>query len=106
MTHTTTNHTTEPAKGFAVTALVCGIVGVVSGLIPLLAVVALAAGLVAIVFGLLGARRNKQAGTGVGMARAGWILGVAAVILAVIGFVIVDKAFDDLERDLNELNEG
>lgn len=95
----------EPAKGFAVTAFVCGIVGAIFGLIPILALLALPLGIIAVVFGLLGARRNKRAKAGVGLARAGWLLGVTAVILAVIGFVIVNNAIDDFQDDMDQLEQ-
>jgi hypothetical protein len=88
----------------AVAALVCGIVGVVIGLIPILGIGALALGLVAVVLGFISWRRGKAAGRKQG--RAGIILGVVAIVLSVIGMVIVSNAFDDLEDGLDCLERA
>jgi len=92
-----------PAKGLAVAALVCGIVGAFFGLIPLTAFFAMPLGLVAFVLGLLAARKMKRAGHKAGMARAGWILGAIAVILAIIGFAIMNSAVNQLQTDLENI---
>jgi hypothetical protein len=93
-----------PGKGFAVTALVCGIVGAVFGLVPLTFVIAFAGGIVALVFGLLGAHRNKAVGAPAGMARAGWILGVVAIALGILGASIMNQVSNDLDRIQDDLN--
>jgi hypothetical protein len=95
--------TLAPARGLAVAAMVTGIVASVLGLIPLFALFALAGGIVALTLGLVAARKQKAAGFKRPMARAGWILGIVAIVLGVVGMAIVDQAFDDLERDLNEI---
>ena len=90
-------------NGLAVTALVCGIVGAVVGLIPILAIPALALGLVAFVLGILGRRKAKKdprAGRK-GAATAGIILGVIAIALGIAGLVIVNDAVNDLDRSLS-----
>ena len=90
--------------GFAVAALVLGIVGVVFGFIPLLFVIAFPCGLLAVIFGVLAWRSaNKPGGSRKGMAIAGTILGVVALALGVIGAVIVDDAVTDLDRDLDRI---
>jgi hypothetical protein len=64
--------------GLAVAALVCGIVGIPLFFIGILS-------LLGVIFGLITARKVKRSNgtlTGLGMARAGWILGV----LGLIGF--------------------
>jgi hypothetical protein len=85
----------------AVAALVTGIVGAACGLIPLLAFPALVLGLVALVLGLIAARNQKRAGFKRPLARSGWLLGVAAVALGIIGFAIVNSAVNDLQHDLD-----
>jgi hypothetical protein len=95
--------TPVPAKGLAIAAMVVGIVSTVFGLVPILALFALMGGLVALVLGLLAARTQKRAGVKRGMARAGWILGLAATGLAIIGFSIVNAAVDEFERDLEDI---
>lgn len=98
--------TGREGNGFAVTALVCGIVGAVFGLVPLTYLIALALGTVALVFGVLGRRRvkrNPQVGRK-GMATAGTVLGVIALGLGVIGAVVVDEAINDIDGAVDELD--
>jgi hypothetical protein len=76
-------------------ALVVGIVGVVMGIIPLLAIPAIICGLIALVLGISGWRGRRK------LARAATVLGVVAIGLGIVGFVIVDDAIDDLDRELD-----
>ena len=80
----------------AVSGMVLGIVGVIFGLIPILAVPALICGALALIFGGVGlnAVRTDPRRAGKGMAIAGIALGAVAVILAIAGFVIVANAFN------------
>ena len=101
---TTLTPTVTPAKGLAIAALVCGIVGTVTGLIPFLFVIAGACGVVALVLGLIALRTQRKAGLKRrGTARAGFILGVAAVALSIAGYVIVNNALTDLQHDLDDI---
>lgn len=95
-------------NGFAVTALVCGIVGAVFGLIPFTFIIAVVLGLLALVFGILGRRRAKRepAAGRKGMALAGAILGAIALTLGVIGAVIVDEAVTELDEGLSCIEEA
>ena len=74
-----------------------GIVGAVFGLIPLTALVALICGLLGVIFGFIGIGRARKVGAGMGMAVAGLVLGIVAVALSIVGFVIVDEAVRELE---------
>jgi Na+/proline symporter len=83
--------------------LVCGIVGAIFGLIPILGIPALALGLVAFVLGFMGrgrAKRDPTAGRK-GAATAGIILGVIAIALGIAGLVIVNDTVNDLDRSLS-----
>jgi hypothetical protein len=95
----------EPARGMSAAALVCGIVGVVLGLIPLLFVFAWALGLVAVVLGLIARHQRKAAGARRGMALWGAWLGAAALALGVLGFTIMNDAFNDLDNDLEQIDD-
>ena len=84
-------------RGLGIAALVLGIVGTLFGLIPLTGFIAIICGVLALILGLLGVRRAKASGTGKGPPRAGWLLGIAALVLGVIGLVIVTQAVNDLD---------
>jgi hypothetical protein len=89
----------------AVGALVCGIVGAVLGLIPLLYILALALGITALVLGLIARRRVSREPT-IGrktMATWGAALGAVAIALGVIGAVIVEDAVDDIDQAFEEI---
>ncbi len=95
-------------NGFAVVALVCGLIGVALGLIPLFFFLAWTLGIVALVFGLLGRRRAKR-DPHVGrktMATWGAVLGVAALGLGVLGVAIINDAFEDVEQAVDELESS
>jgi len=85
-----------PSNGQAVAALVCGIIGAVVGLIPILAVPALALGVLAVVFGGVAWRKALRGEPRKGMAIAGTLLGGLAIVLSIVGFIIVNNAFKNL----------
>lgn len=93
-----------PAAGMQTAAMVCGIVGSVIALVPILGLIGLALGLVAFVLGAIAWKR--RAGHPRGVAAAGIILGAVAILLGIVGLVIVNNAIDDLDRDINEINES
>ncbi|MDQ3741029.1 MAG: DUF4190 domain-containing protein [Actinomycetota bacterium] len=98
----------QSGNGVAVGALVCGIIGTVLGLIPILFIVAWALGITAFVLGLAGrrkAKRNPHAGRKT-MATWGVVLGVASFALGCAGVAIVNDAFSDVESGLNCLAEA
>jgi hypothetical protein len=84
--------------------LVLGIFGSCFGLIPILGIIAFPLAVVGLVFGIIAiAGANKGVRAGKGMAIVGTILCVLALVLAVIGIVIVDKAFKDLGHSMNDI---
>lgn len=87
--------------GMAVAALVCGIVGCILALIPLLFVFGWCLGAVAVVLGFASWRRGKRAGVRHG--RAGMVLGVLALVLGVVGAVVVNNAVNDLDKNLQDI---
>ncbi|WP_052864584.1 DUF4190 domain-containing protein [Streptomyces niger] len=92
-------------NGLGIATLVLGVIGVLSGLIPLLFWLAGTLGLLALIFGLIGRGRAKRGqATNKGVALAGLLLGIAAMIVAVIGAVItftaVKGAVDEINKSL------
>jgi hypothetical protein len=89
-------------NGLGIAALVCGIVGSVVGLIPILGIPALACGLTGFGLGLGALRRlrHRWADNKV-MTWFGVVLSVLAVVLGIVGIVIVFKATNNLNSQLN-----
>ncbi|GGV93148.1 hypothetical protein GCM10015535_55640 [Streptomyces gelaticus] len=94
----------RPARnGLGIAALVLGVIGAVSGLIPFLFWMAGVLGLIALVLGLAGRGRAKRGeATNKGVTTFGAVLGLISLILAVVGAVITFKAVDDAVNDLNK----
>lgn len=88
-----------PPSGMSTAALVLGILGVLTGLIPLLFFIAFPLGVLALVLGLIAYTRGRR--LGVGQGRAGSWLGGIAVVLSIVGLAIVADAFDDLDDATN-----
>lgn len=82
--------TSAPSNGLAVTALVCGIVGAVLGVLPFTFFVGWILGIIAIVFGVLGRRRfDRDPAVGrKGMATAGIVLGFFTVIVCLVWLML------------------
>ncbi|MFZ3570087.1 DUF4190 domain-containing protein [Streptomyces sp. BH097] len=90
-------------NGLGTAALILGVIGALSGLIPLMFWLAGILGVIALILGLTGRGRVKRGeATNKGIALAGTILGVVAMGLAVFGAYTVFKAADDLVDDLNK----
>jgi hypothetical protein len=90
-----------PAKGFAVTALVSGIVAVALALTFLFGQFGAVLGVIAVVFGFLASRKNKKAGHKRGVARAGMILGLIAIPLGFATAAALGTAVDDVVDDID-----
>lgn len=70
-----------PQNGMGTAALVLGILGII-GCIPIIG------GILAIIFGRIGMRNAEQGlATNGGVAKAGFILGIIGLVLAVIGVI-------------------
>ncbi|MFG2923685.1 DUF4352 domain-containing protein [Streptomyces sp. NPDC048305] len=95
---------TRPARnGLGIAALVLGIIGTVSGLVPLLFWLAGVLGLIALILGLAGRGRTKRGeATNKGVTTFGAVLGLVALILSVVGAVLTFKAVDDVVSELDK----
>ncbi|WP_329038056.1 DUF4352 domain-containing protein [Streptomyces sp. NBC_00178] len=95
---------TRPARnGLGVAALVLGIIGTVSGLVPLLFWLAGILGVIALILGLAARGRAKRGeATNKGVATFGAVLGLVSLILSVVGAVLTYKAVDDVVKDINK----
>ncbi|MFD3946205.1 DUF4190 domain-containing protein [Streptomyces sp. NPDC058579] len=93
-------------NGLGTAALILGIIGTVSGLIPLLFWLAGILGVIALILGLVGRGRVKRReANNKGVTTTGAILGLAALILSVVGAVITFTAVSDAVDEINKAVE-
>lgn len=89
-----------PSNGFGMAALILGIIGVLTGLFPVLFWAAAVLGVIALVLGIAGARRARQGvASNPRMSATGAVLGALAIVLSVIGILIIADVFEDDEDD-------
>ena len=101
----TVERTVEPKNGLGIAALILGIIGLVSGLIPLFFWFAITMGVVALVLGLVGRARVKRGvATNRKSALFGVLTGVGAIAIGIWGATIVFGAFNQLDEDLSEIS--
>lgn len=94
------------SNGFGVTALVLGIIAVVTGFIPILGMGAFILGPLAIIFGIIGlTRKGRKRGTSI----TGIVLGAVGIIVAIIVTAItaafvdgVSQSIDDVDKQMNQ----
>ncbi|MFD8572235.1 DUF4190 domain-containing protein [Streptomyces sp. NPDC059639] len=90
-------------NGLGTAALILGIIGALSGVIPLLFWLAGVLGVIALILGLTGRARAKRGeATNKGVALAGAILGLVAMGLAVFGAYTTFKAVGDAVDEINK----
>ncbi|MFJ3586399.1 DUF4190 domain-containing protein [Streptomyces sp. NPDC090127] len=93
-------------NGLGTAALILGIIGTVSGLIPLLFWLAGILGVIALILGLVGRGRVKRhEADNKGVTTTGAVLGLAALILSVVGAVITFTAVSDAVDEINKAVE-
>ncbi|MBT2398410.1 DUF4190 domain-containing protein [Streptomyces sp. ISL-100] len=97
----------QARNGLGTAALILGVIGALSGLIPFFFWLAGILGIIALIMGLAGRGRAKRGGaTNKGVALAGAILGLISLIMSVVGAVILFKAVDDAVDDINKATSG
>ncbi|WP_028810831.1 DUF4190 domain-containing protein [Streptomyces flavidovirens] len=97
----------QARNGLGTAALILGIIGALSGLIPFFFWLAGILGVIALIMGLAGRGRAKRGGaTNKGVALAGAILGLISLIMSVVGAVILFKAVDDAVKDIDKATSG
>ena len=93
-------------NGLGVAGMVCGIIGLVFGFIPLFGIFfAVPLGILGVVFGAVGLRRAKRGeANNRGVAIAGLVTGILALVIGFILFGAVYSAANDLHNDLNNIS--
>ncbi|MFF6872147.1 DUF4352 domain-containing protein [Streptomyces sp. NPDC012450] len=94
-------------NGLGTAALILGIIGTLSGLVPFFFWLAGILGLIALILGLVGKGRVKRGeANNKGVALTGALLGLAALILSVVGAVItftaVSDAVDEIDKAIKD----
>ncbi|MFF7704370.1 DUF4190 domain-containing protein [Streptomyces lydicus] len=94
-------------NGLGIAALILGILGALSGIPMILFWLAGPLGILALIFGLVGRSRAKKGqATNKGVALAGALLGVVAIILSVVGVIVtltaVSKAVDEVNKQVEQ----
>ncbi|MYT72614.1 MULTISPECIES: DUF4190 domain-containing protein [unclassified Streptomyces] len=90
-------------NGLGTAALILGIIGALSGIVPILFWLAGVLGVIALILGLTGRSRAKRGeATNKGVALAGAILGLIAMGLAVFGAYTTFKAVGDAVDEINK----
>lgn len=87
------------SNGLAIGALVVGIIGLITVWVPFLGIVL---GLVALVLGIVGRKKANETGVGGGMAIAGLIMGVLAILGGILWIVFVAALFNAADQQLQE----
>ncbi|MFD9218809.1 DUF4352 domain-containing protein [Streptomyces sp. NPDC060064] len=94
-------------NGLGTAALVLGIIGTISGLIPFFFWLAGILGLIALILGLSGRGRVKRGeAANKSVTTTGAILGLVALILSIVGAVITFKAVGDAVDEINKATSG
>ncbi|MFJ4870673.1 DUF4352 domain-containing protein [Streptomyces sp. NPDC088757] len=94
-------------NGLGTAALILGIIGTLSGIVPLLFWLAGILGLIALILGLVGRGRVKRGeANNKGVALTGALLGLAALILSVVGAVITFTAVSDAVDEIDKAIKG
>ncbi|MER6913142.1 DUF4352 domain-containing protein [Streptomyces sp. NPDC000594] len=94
-------------NGLGTAALVLGLIGTISGLIPLLFWLGGTLGLIALILGLSGRGRVKRGEAGnKKVATIGALFGLIAMVAGVIGAVITFKAVDDAVDEIDKATSG
>ncbi|WP_406861357.1 DUF4352 domain-containing protein [Streptomyces sp. HUAS MG47] len=90
-------------NGLGTAALILGIIGTLSGLIPLMFWLAGLLGLIALILGLAGRGRVKRGEAGnKGVTTTGAVLGLVAMILSAVGAYITFTAVSDAVKEIDK----
>ncbi|MFC5805487.1 DUF4190 domain-containing protein [Streptomyces formicae] len=94
-------------NGLGTAALILGIIGALSGVIPFFFWLAGILGLIGLILGFSARGRVKRGeATNKGVALAGVILGLVSLVLSVVGAVITFKAVGDAVDEINKATSG
>ncbi|SKA03826.1 protein of unknown function [Pilibacter termitis] len=104
-----TNQERKGNSGFAITALVLGIIGVLGCLIPIVNNVSFIFGILAFIFGLIAILRAKKTNVKNGLGKAGFVLSIVTMIgvfaSQALYSSVLEKASDEIEKNLSSVSD-
>lgn len=75
-------------KGLSIAAIVCGILGIIGGFIPVVSYFTFVLAILGIIFGVIGRKKSTAAyGKASGLATAGLVLGIIGTAFGVLGLI-------------------
>lgn len=96
----------EPRNALGIAALICGLVGLLFGIIPLTGFIAVGLGLVGTILALANRGRLKRRNATNGKTTwTGLTASLAAVAMGIWGISIVFSAVDELDRELEQIEQ-
>jgi hypothetical protein len=78
--------------------MVCGIVSVVLGWVPVVFAIAAVLAVLAVIFGIVGLRRARETGRRRGFAIAGIVTGAVGILAAIVGLIFTIAVFRAIDR--------
>lgn len=82
----------DDGKGMSIAALVLGILGIVGAWFPVVCYFTTVCAVLGIIFGVKGRQKAAAAGVPMGLATAGFVLGIIGTAFAVLGIICVGCA--------------
>lgn len=92
----------KKTSGFGVAALVLGIIGFIFSFIPIINNVAFVLGILAVAFSIVSLVKRKSAG----MAIAGVVTGVLAIIITIAMQATASKALNEVSKGLEQMSDS
>ena len=88
-------------NGLATAGFVCGLVAILFAWMPVFVAIGIVLGTLGVVFGVRGRRRAKEVGSGGGLAMAGTISGIVALVLSIVGIVFTVSLIGEVQDFLS-----
>ena len=88
MPHVQPQPPVNDGKGLSIAAIVCGILGIIGGFIPVVSYFTFILAILGIIFGVIGRKKSAAVyGKASGLATAGLVLGIIGTVFGVLGLV-------------------
>ena len=92
------------SNGLSIAALVCGILGIVGGFIPVVKYFTLVLAILGIVFGVKGQKQAKEYAVSTGLATAGLVCGIVGAAFSAVGVLCALACVGSASSMASDLN--